>query len=110
MFPLVLGREMRCTLPTTMPDSASWISTGLSDGAITMAELKMQDSHPKLEQHLGQILLLVLLIGCLLVLRPFVSALLWAIVLCFSTWPVYHRLLKLVGDRPTLAALLMTLA
>ena len=39
------------------------------------------------------LVLLVLLAGCLIVLRPFMSALLWAVVLCISSWPVYRRLL-----------------
>jgi predicted PurR-regulated permease PerM len=64
----------------------------------------------KLEQNLGWIVLLILLAGCMLVLRPFVSALLWAVVLCFSSWPVYCRVLKLLGGRRTLAALVMSLA
>jgi predicted PurR-regulated permease PerM len=63
----------------------------------------------KLEQSLGWIVLFILLAGCLLVLRPFLSALLWAIVLCSSSWPVYRRLLGWVGNRRTLAALVMTL-
>lgn len=63
----------------------------------------------RLERNLGWIVLLLLLVGCLLVLRPFVSALLWAVVLCFSSWPLYQRLLKLVRGRRTLAALLMAL-
>jgi predicted PurR-regulated permease PerM len=64
----------------------------------------------KLEQNIGWVLLVVLLAGCLVVLRPFISALLWAIVLCFSSWPVYSRLLDLFRNRRTLAALVMTLA
>ncbi|HWI56069.1 MAG TPA: AI-2E family transporter [Bacillota bacterium] len=63
----------------------------------------------KLEQNLGWAVLLLLLAGCLLVLRPFVSALLWAVVLCFSSWPLYQRLLRWVGHRRTLAALTMAL-
>jgi predicted PurR-regulated permease PerM len=70
----------------------------------------MNPLRPKLEQSLGWIVLLALLAGCLLVLRPFVSALLWAVVLCFSCWPVYRRLLGLLRNRRTLAASLMTLA
>lgn len=54
-------------------------------------------------------MILVLLGSCLLVLRPFLSALLWAAVLCFSTWPVYKRLLWVVRGHRTLAALLMAL-
>src|SRR5438552_6507831 len=62
-----------------------------------------------LERNLGWITLLLLLVGCLLVLRPFASALLWAVVLCISSWPLYQRLLKLLRGRRTWAALLMAL-
>ena len=45
----------------------------------------------------------------MLVLRPFISALLWAAVLSFSTWPIYKRVLWLVRGHRTLAASLMAL-
>jgi predicted PurR-regulated permease PerM len=64
----------------------------------------------RLEQNLGWGILALLLIGCLLVVWPFVSALLWAGVLAYSTWPLYRRLLNLVGGRRTLAALIVSLA
>jgi len=70
----------------------------------------MNKLRSSVEQNLGWIVLLALLAGCLLVLRPFVSALLWAVVLCFSSWPLYRRLLGLVRHRRSLAAFLMTLA
>ena len=63
----------------------------------------------RLEQALGWAVLLALVAGCLIVLRPFVSALLWAVVLSFASWPVHRRLLSLLGNRRTLAALAMTL-
>ncbi len=63
----------------------------------------------KLEQNIGWILLGLLLGGCLFVLRPFVSALIWAVVLTFSSWPLYRRLLTFLRGRRTLAALLMAL-
>jgi predicted PurR-regulated permease PerM len=69
----------------------------------------MNQLRSKLEQNLGWVILLVLLAGCLVVLRPFVSALLWAVILCFSSWPVYRRLLGWLGNRSTLAALMMML-
>lgn len=69
----------------------------------------MNPLRSKLEQTLGVLVLFILLAGCLLVLRPFVSALLWAVVLCVSSWPLYRRLLRLVGNRDALAAFLMTL-
>ncbi len=47
---------------------------------------------------------------CLLVLRPFVSAALWAAILCFTTWPLFLRLEGLLGGRRTLAALIATLS
>ena len=55
------------------------------------------------------VVVLALLCGCLLVLLPFLSSLLWAVVLVCSSWPVYSRLLKFVGHRHSLAAFLMTL-
>jgi predicted PurR-regulated permease PerM len=64
----------------------------------------------RLEQNLGWGILALLLTGCLLVLWPFVTALLWAAVLSFSTWPIYSRLLKWLGGRRTLAALFLSLA
>lgn len=59
---------------------------------------------------MARALLVLLIIGCIFILRPFVSALLWAAVLCFSTWPIYTRLLRLLKGRNTLAALVMSLA
>jgi predicted PurR-regulated permease PerM len=63
-----------------------------------------------LEQNLGRAILILLLIGCLLVLWPFVSALLWAAVLSYASWPIYRRLLDWLGGRRTLAALLLSVA
>jgi predicted PurR-regulated permease PerM len=47
--------------------------------------------------------------GCLLVLFPFVTALLLAVTLTFSTWPLYVRFRRAVGGRNSVAAGLMTL-
>lgn len=63
-----------------------------------------------IEQILGFGALLLLSIGCALVLWPFLSALLWAAVLCFSTWPVYTWCERALGGRRALAAALMTLS
>ncbi len=49
-----------------------------------------------------------LAVGCLLVLRPFVSAILWAAVLTYTTWPLMLRLQRGMKGRRTLAALTMT--
>lgn len=64
----------------------------------------------KVEQQLGWIALALLLGGCLLVMLPFVSALLWGAVLSVSAWPVYQRLVRLLRGRNNLAAALLALA
>ncbi len=54
--------------------------------------------------------LALVVVGCFFVLKPFLSALLWAVILTFSSWPAYRKLLAWVKGRRSLAALLMTLA
>jgi predicted PurR-regulated permease PerM len=49
-----------------------------------------------------------LTVGCLLVLRPFVSAILWASVLTYTTWPLMLRLQRGMKGHRTLAAFIMT--
>ncbi|NTV14378.1 MAG: AI-2E family transporter [Desulfobulbaceae bacterium] len=51
---------------------------------------------------------ILLVVGCFLVLRPFLSAILFAAVVCVSTWPLYSWLLLRLHGRRSLAALLMT--
>ena len=64
----------------------------------------------KLNEQILEIGALVLLaIGCTIVLWPFLSALLWAAVICFSTWPIYRWCERALGGRRGLAAALMTL-
>src|SRR4051794_9492639 len=62
------------------------------------------------EKALGLGLLLILLSGCVLVLYPFLSAILLAIPLCVSTWPLYTRLQQRLAGGRTAAAALMTFA
>ena len=67
------------------------------------------DPRSRLEHIFGWAALILLLLGCLMVLRPFVSALLWAVVLCFASWPLYERMLRWFGNRRALVSWLMTL-
>lgn len=60
------------------------------------------------ERIIGLLALLLLAVGCFVVLRPFVSALIWAAILAFSSWPLYRRVERLVHGRKTVAAGLMT--
>ena len=64
-------------------------------------------SDGRVERQVATVLLAALAIGCFLVLRPFLSALLWAAILSFSTWPIYERVERLVGGRSGFAATLM---
>jgi predicted PurR-regulated permease PerM len=59
---------------------------------------------------LGLAAVVGLAIGCWLVLRPFVSALLWAAILVYATWPAYRVLRERARLSPGLAALVMVLA
>ena len=60
-------------------------------------------------KRLAQVTLVSLLtLGCIFVLLPFVAAILFATVICVTTWPWYERLLRRVGNKQNLAALLMT--
>lgn len=62
-----------------------------------------------IEKALALTVLLILLVGCLIVLRPFVAAILWATILSFSTWPAYSRLHRALGGRRGLAAAILTI-
>jgi len=51
---------------------------------------------------------ILLVIGCLIVLRPFVAAILFACAITISSWPLYLRLLNKVKGRRSLAAAIMS--
>ena len=65
---------------------------------------------PMDNKRLARIALVTLLaLGCFLILQPFVAAILFAAIVCVATWPLHAWLLGRLGDRPALAATLMTL-
>lgn len=51
----------------------------------------------------------LILWGCIVVLQPFIPALLLAVILCLSTWPAFDWLQKKLRGRRSLAAFLMTI-
>lgn len=57
---------------------------------------------------IAQLLILGLLVACLWVLTPFLSALFWAAVLAFATWPVMRGLTRMLNGNAALAASLLT--
>lgn len=53
--------------------------------------------------------LVLLILGCILVAWPFVTAITWAGILTFSTWGLFSYLRQVLGGRASLAAFAMTL-
>jgi predicted PurR-regulated permease PerM len=64
----------------------------------------------RIEQWITLAVLAVLIAGCYLVLQPFLTALIWALVLCCTTWPAFMALQRVMRGNVTLAALVLTLA
>jgi len=70
------------------------------------------DGNPKrfrLEPLLGGAALVLLLIGCFFVLKPFTTALMWAIILAYSLHPLQRIFTKWFRGSRTLAACFVTL-
>ncbi|HQR03934.1 MAG: AI-2E family transporter [Proteobacteria bacterium] len=59
---------------------------------------------------LAALALIILAIGCVLVLRPFLTAVLWAAILASTAWPGLLALERLLKGRRTLAASLLAVA
>ena len=54
---------------------------------------------------------LAILIGwCFLILRPFVSLVVWGIIIAVAVYPLHTRLAAILGNRPRLAAVIMAIA
>lgn len=54
-------------------------------------------SRNRVEVWISGATVIVLGILCLLILRPFISAMLWALILCFTTWPLFLVILGVFG-------------
>jgi predicted PurR-regulated permease PerM len=67
------------------------------------------NSTPRSDRIVAMATAILLTAGCIVVLYPFVSALLWAVILCFVTWPTFLWGVRLLGGRRTLAATLLAL-
>jgi predicted PurR-regulated permease PerM len=64
----------------------------------------------RIEPFLAGVALLALLVGVFFVLRPFVTALMWAIVLSYALFPLQRRFTVWLRGSRTLAACLVTLS
>jgi predicted PurR-regulated permease PerM len=67
-------------------------------------------SQNRIDKFAGIALVTLLITGCFAVLRPFLFAILWALILSFSTWLIYQRMERAVAGRRTLAAGMMVLS
>jgi predicted PurR-regulated permease PerM len=63
----------------------------------------------RFEQYARIAAIAFLVVGCFLVLQPFLGAILFAGILCFSTWPMFLALRDRLGGRSWLAAVLIVL-
>lgn len=68
------------------------------------------NSSKNIEQLIAISVLVLLIIGSYLVLQPFISALLWAALLCYATWPLFSRLNTRLKNRRNTSAALLCLA
>ena len=64
----------------------------------------------RVEQWIAFAVIAVLLAGCYLVLQPFLTAIIWAIVLCCTTWPTFRHVQHWLRGHVIVSALLVTLA
>lgn len=82
--------------------------TFLIDSTITMP-FEETRKPLKTEPILAGLALLLLLVGCFFILRPFFSAILWAIILTYSLHPLQKKFTHWFRGSRTLAACLVTL-
>src|SRR5437764_11291283 len=61
----------------------------------------------RIDQMLTLAVLALLIVGCFLVLQPFITAVVWAAILCVTSWPLFSRLRKRFQRHDWFAALLM---
>ncbi len=62
-----------------------------------------------IDRTLTFVVLALLIAGCFFVLRPFITAILWAAILCATIWPLYLRLRDWLKGRSGLAATLIVI-
>jgi predicted PurR-regulated permease PerM len=73
--------------------------------------MPQQNKHAnqRLEQLLGMAALLLLLIGGFYILKPFMTAIMWSVILGFSLWPAQRLLTRWFRGRRSLAAIFVAI-
>jgi predicted PurR-regulated permease PerM len=72
-------------------------------------ENKQTNQSKQIEHYIGWAIFALLLFGTFCVIKPFLSATVWAAILTFSLWPANNHLTKWLRGRRTLAALIITI-
>lgn len=65
-------------------------------------------THNTVRQILFALFVVIICIGVWIVLAPFFTAIAWACILAYVSWPLYIWLLNKLGKKDTIASLLMT--
>ena len=81
----------------------------MTDAGKTPGDETLSPAQQRLHQYAQLAAVVIIVVGCYLVLHPFIPALLFAAVVCSATWPLYVHLRKALWGRPAFAALVMTL-
>jgi predicted PurR-regulated permease PerM len=58
----------------------------------------------RIDNTLTLVVLAIIIVGCFLVLQPFLTAIVWAAILCVTIWPLFTRVSAWLGGRRGLAA------
>ncbi|MCC6207538.1 MAG: AI-2E family transporter [Gammaproteobacteria bacterium] len=74
-----------------------------------MARKNFALNETRIDHYAGFALAILLVLGCYFVLRPFLSAVLLAVILSFTTWPLYHRIEQGLRGRRGLASGIMVM-
>jgi len=81
----------------------------MSSEGNTSREDRASSAEQRVNRYAQLAAVVIVVVGCYLVLHPFIPAVLFAAVVCSATWPLYVRLRKALWGRSALAALAMSL-
>lgn len=76
--------------------------------SVNQGEAKMS-MEERILQFIQLAVIALVFISCYLVIHPFIPAILFAMVVCISTWPLYLCLRRALWGKPALASLLMVM-
>ena len=78
-------------------------------GGQTEGEVIMSEDAKQIEKIVLLAIIALLIIGSIMILLPFLRAILWAVVFAVTIWPYFIKLEKFLGGRTGLAAVIPTL-